>query len=291
MSIYKIKEYNFYNNYNNDVNILCISDLHINKTNLNKIYKIINNINKIKPKYLFIIGDIINSRGIFTDNSMSNIIIDLFKTIKEDIQIYYVYGNHEYYKATKNTKAFETTYNTINKLDNVHFLHNDVIENDDIYISGISLPLDYYENDVPGDEDKDILLKELKSLKKKSKDTKNKPRVLLIHSPICLDDEEIKPYLEEFDTVYTGHMHNGGVPYILDDILKNSTSGFISPYKKLGGKLTRNIYKDKIIINGPISIVKDYHHPINLFFPIHMSIINYKKGDKKLEKKRYYKSM
>lgn len=291
MSIYKIKQYDFYNNYKENINILCIGDLHINKKNINKINKVIDNINIINPKYLFIVGDIINNRRIFKDPNMSNTIINMFKKINDNIQIYYVYGNHEYYEKLKNNDEFSKTYKGINELPNVTFLNNDAIELDDIYICGISLPVKYYEEELPGNEDPKIIYNELSKLNKKLKDTKNKPRVLLVHSPICLDHDKIKPFLETFDTVYTGHMHNGGVPYIFDDILKNSTFGFISPYKKLGGKLTRNIYNNKIIINGAISVVRDSHHIINLFFPIHMSIINYKKGDPKLDKKGYYKSM
>ena len=288
MSICKIKEYSFFDKYDKDISVLCISDLHINETNIKKIYKTIDEVNRINPKYLFILGDIINNRDIFKAKKISKTIIDIFNKIDKNIQVYYVYGNHEYY-GNKYNDEFDKTFNEMNKLSNIHFLSNDVIENDDIYICGISLSEEYYGLEIEGIENPSILNDELIKIKKKMKDDKKKPKVLLLHSPICLIKDENHELIKDFDTVITGHMHNGGVPYILDDISKSSW-GFISPYGKLGGKVARNIYEN-IIINGPISVVKDAKHIINLFFPIHMSIINYKIGEKDLKRKEYYKKI
>ena len=81
----------------------------------------------------------------------------------------------------------------------------------------------------------------------------NKLNVLLMHSPILIGEKTIKKELSKYDIVLSGHMHNGVVPPILDELFDNNI-GIIAPNKKVFPKYARGIIKkDNItVISGGV---------------------------------------
>ena len=284
MSIYKFKEYHLVSDIK--FKAMCVSDIHLNKTSIKRIFKTLEVINTINPDYLFIPGDIIDNRDELKNKNNIKKLIEFFNSINKNIQVIYVYGNHDFDDIDeKNKDIFKETFDEIKKLENIHFVDKDKIYEDErIIVAGVNLPIEYYTCDGLN-EDKQLFINELKNVDKKKFINNKKRRILLIHSPLGFENNETKEYLNLFDTVYTGHMHNGAVPFILDDIFKGN-HGFVSPKKKLITNYARNMMFNKLIINGAITPVSNVHNPITLLYPIHLSLVIYDKDDKK---KEYYK--
>ena len=78
---------------NKDTSISLLSDLHINENDDKRYNKLLNNLDNIKPNYIFILGDLIDN----TD-SPPEVIDKIYKYLtmmSEIATIYYIYGNHE----------------------------------------------------------------------------------------------------------------------------------------------------------------------------------------------------
>lgn len=130
-------------------------------------------------------------------------------------------------------------------------------------------------------EDKEIMLKELKTLQKELIHNlpQNKLKLALIHSPIHLTAPEIKLELAEFDYFLSGHMHNGCVPPILYEFW-NSSRGFIAPNKSIFPENERNTLitkNDKLIVNSPLTMFQNCSGKMQLFnflYPAYITTLN-----------------
>ena len=104
--------------------------------------------------------------------------------------------------------------------------------------------------------------------------------------------QHIYDKLSYFDYFITGHMHNGCIPPIINEIIKGN-KGIISPTKKLFPKNTRNTIttiEDKLLVNGPITTFHERTKILqifNIFYPINMSILEFKKSNKEDLKIKY----
>ena len=123
----------------------------------------------------------------------------------------------------------------------------------------------------------------------------NKYRVLLMHSPVCIKNNEIKNKLSKYDLILCGHMHNGVILPGLDELLKNN-GGLIAPRKGLFPKYARGIIKDKniVVISGGITkIARCVNIPfrwLNIFFPMSINYITITNDKNKVnETFKYYK--
>ena len=75
---------------NKDTSISLLSDLHINENDDKRYNKLLNNLDNIKPNYIFILGDLIEN----TD-SPPEVIEKIYKYLtmmSEIATIYYIYG-------------------------------------------------------------------------------------------------------------------------------------------------------------------------------------------------------
>ena len=147
-------------------------------------------------------------------------------------------------------------------------------------------------------EDKSLMLQELKSLKQTVKSIPNdKLNFLMAHSPTYLKDKEITDELKEFDYFVSGHMHNGLVPPILNEIWKSS-HGIISPSRILLADNCRNTLKfkdDKLIVNGQLTTFHESHgflSKFNFLYPSFITVIDFTKDmeydTNKVYVKRHY---
>ena len=277
------------NNKNlNGKRILLISDIHYynNKDNkkLDKLLKVINNYN---ADYICIPGDIIDNNDI----KDKTYIINWLKELSKNSIVLLSLGNHDIRLKTKNGYRgyIDTEYiNKLNNIDNLYLLNNNCKEFKDIYFYGYSQSFEYYHKNKY--ESSNIMNNELDKYNV-YKDLPNKFNVLLMHSPICLNDKNIKNKLNCYDLILCGHMHNGVVPIIIDDIFKGNR-GIIAPNKKLFPKLARGVYRNKnilIISSGITKIARSagvFLRLFNIFFPIGINVIDFK--DKYMITNKYF---
>lgn len=245
-------DYIYNNKAHKNITIIHISDIHFSKIfNINKFDKIKKEIIKIKPNYVVITGDTIDNPSIIKDKIRIKKLLLFLTDIGDFTKVIISLGNHDIYKQ-EDYRFFKN----LNELKNIYVLNNDIYVDEYIYVSGLTLPNEYYYN-ITGRESKEILLEYLKKQKKLITNLPIKlPKISLIHSPILLTDKDVLEYLSEYDLLLSGHTHNGMVPNFLDKLFKKN-QGIIAPNKKLlpdiaRGRIDNNIKNKKItlIING-----------------------------------------
>lgn len=289
-------------NTKSKINIVQISDLHYSKlVSEKKLLEIIKKIKELKPNYITITGDSIDSVESINNQKDRNIIINFFNELSKIAPIMLSLGNHDFSNYNKKLKYDykKDFWNKINEIPNIHLLNNETFKNDEIEFFGYTQPWEYFIND-KHQEDKEIMINDLKKLKKYLQES-NTPKIGLIHSPANITDENIKEQLKNFDIILCGHMHNGCIPPLIDETWK-SDIGIISANKKLfshncRGKIVLNNEKNtNLIISGALTTFSKcspkLFHPFNLFFPYYINqiiITSDKKEENKKRKYKYYK--
>ena len=240
------------NNTKKDLIIIHLSDIHFNiNTKQKDLDMIYNEVNKIKPDYIMITGDLIDTPEITKNNDKIKELITFLSNMAKISKIMIAIGNHDV--LHQNDYRF---FNKLNDLYNIYVLDNTSYQDEYIYVSGFTLPSEYYYN-INRSENKEVLLNHLENHKELiNKLPRNIPKVALIHSPVRISENESLKILHEYDLILSGHTHNGMVPDILEFLFKGNV-GIISPYKNFfpaiaKGKIERDIDNKKItiIING-----------------------------------------
>lgn len=242
--------------YNNstekDIIIIHLSDIHFNTNTKGKdLDKIINLVDKIRPNYIMITGDLIDYPDITKNTDKIKELVTFLSDIANVAKVMIGIGNHDVLQQ-KDHKFF----NKLNDLYNIYVLNNNSYQDEFIYVAGFTLPNEYYYNINKG-ENKEVLLEYLNNHKDLvNKLPKDKPKILLMHSPVKVSHDDVLKILHEYDLILSGHTHNGMVPDILNFIFKGNV-GIISPYKNFfpevaKGKIEKDINNKKItiIING-----------------------------------------
>ena len=229
------KTYNI--NCNVNSNIVLISDLHyLNKNDITRLNYILDNISKIKPKFICIPGDIIDRSEVNDED----IFIDWLKRLSKIAKVIISIGNHEFY-INKPEKIFglnKDFYSKLSNIENLYLLDNKNIVIDNINFIGITMPIEcFFEKQ-----------NNFSNLLDKLKTDKRYYNILLCHSPINICDEKILKN-KNINLVLCGHMHGGIVPNFLRPIFK--TRGFISPSKTL---FPKNAYGHLKILGTDIII-------------------------------------
>ena len=283
------KDIVYHNKIKRDITIIHIADIHFNKdTKEKRLNQIKEEIYKNNPDYILITGDIIDEPSITKDKYKIKELLLFLTDISNNGKVLISLGNHDIFKSD-DYKFFKN----LNELKNIYVLDNDSYIDESIYISGFTLPTNYYYN-INKEESKEILIEHIKKHKKLTINLPEFiPKVSMIHSPIKLADKEVITILKEYDLLLSGHTHNGMVPKFLEKMFKKN-QGIISPRKKLfpdiaRGKIENNMFNKKItlIINGGITklgaksgkILKNLNFIYNI--DINKIIITSKKG-------RYY---
>lgn len=240
------------NNTKKDIIIIHLSDIHFNiNTKIKDLDMIYNEVKKIKPDYIMITGDLIDTPEITKNNDKIKELITFLSNIAKIAKVMIAIGNHDV--LNKNDYRF---FNKLNDLYNIYVLDNTSYQDEFIYVAGFTLPSEYYYN-INRSENKEVLLNHLDNHKELiSKLPRNIPKVALIHSPVRVSEKDVLKILHEYDLILSGHTHNGMVPDILNFLFKGNI-GIISPYKNFfptiaKGKIERDIDNKKItiIING-----------------------------------------
>ena len=255
MNKIKIQEDVVYNNNAlHDIKIIHIADIHFNiNTKYQKLISLGNKINQENANYVMITGDIIDSGEIIFNKEKIKELISFFKLITKNNKVIVSLGNHDIHSD------YQLFFNDLSKIKNLYILDNREYFDDYIYVSGLTLPSNYYYDKL-NRESVTVLNTHLDKYSNLIKGLpQNKIKIALIHSPIKLTDEKVLNRLSEFDLILSGHTHSGMVPDFLKCLFKGNI-GIISPYKKLfpkiaKGKIIKEIGNKKItiIITGGVT--------------------------------------
>lgn len=241
------KKYNIKGSTN--TNIVLISDVHYyNIDDIKYLNKVLKKIEKLKPQYICIPGDLIDECNIYNEDQLINWLIRLSNIAKTIISI----GNHEYYVSRKKRiYGFnKELFYKIKKLDNIYLLDNESVIFDEINFIGLTLPNDYYYKYGENDSNFYTYIETVKANKKYY-------NILLCHSPINMCNKEVINKLN-VDLILCGHMHGGLMPKIFRPIIKKR--GLVSPLKTL---FPNNVYGNikinntNIIITSGITIISN----------------------------------
>ena len=214
-----------------DITFIHIGDIHYNETTSTKKLEYIKYaIEDAHPDYIFITGDLLDRPKITKNKEKIKLLVSWLNSLGNIAKVFISLGNHDII-LEEDYKFF----NKLNDINNIYVLNNQSYEDKNIFISGFTLPTNYYYN-IEKHEDENALLETLQNnFNLVTNLPKKKYKVALIHSPILLSEKKVVEKLKEYDLILSGHMHNGLIPRILDKIIKNNY-GLISPDKRFFAK-------------------------------------------------------
>ena len=216
--------------------ICVISDIHHIKTCNNKYYdNIFKQIESLKPKYILIPGDIVDSPQIIKTIFISPLILFLKKLASIAVVIISK-GNHEQKKSKTHIKSF---YKKISVIKNIYVLDNNSITFNDYHFIGFCSSLNTHLKKYKKTWNKEFL----KEFKKANLKYSDKKTIMLLHSPEIILNEEVYKQLplEKVDYIICGHMHNGLVPKSFEKLFGNF--GLCGPNYSFLPKYCRGIHK------------------------------------------------
>lgn len=226
------------------IKIALFSDIHFSQKYPKKIFnKILENIQKNKPKYICIPGDIIDDVTVLENKVLVDKLYEFLINLSNIAPVILSYGNHDE-SLIKHRKGeyYNTTefFNKLSELNNVYFLDNKSIILNKINFIGYHPEYNYYETKEQEPLKNIDIIEKLVS--------KEHCNILLCHSPI-----NILKYKLNVKYILSGHMHNGLVPPIFENIGKNK--GLVGPHYTFFPKLSRGVVmkgKTKLIITGGV---------------------------------------
>jgi len=286
----------------NEFKICVLSDIHFSyRVKNRKLNALREKLSTRKPDYIFMPGDIVDSNNMIEKESEEKRLLNWLASLGEIAPVLISEGNHDVYKRTSKEKQkrtgdkWEIYKNTsfikkVNALKNVHYLDNEVFEDDKIYVLGLTLSPKTYcllkaekgimKSSNTG-ENVDEFLNTLDSLKTKITNLpKGKKSFALIHSPASLSDKHIKSKLSEFNYLVSGHMHNGLVMPVVFELWR-SDRGVVSASKKFISKNTRlskKTLKEGLIITGAVTTWHESvgkFHNLNTLYPSYFTTIKF----------------
>ena len=278
--------------------ILNASDIHGDINNLKGIIEIVK---KISIDYILLPGDTID----FLKQPSINEFTDLITTLTKYAKVYAVLGNHEFYndaKVYEKESDIKDTYyyKTINKTKdyNVLFKNETISINDEIDITAINLPVEYYHKFEQKEDFDEFMKKNDRNLNNK------KFNITLCHSPnnLAIKNKLIDDYkiLNDSNLILSGHNHGGITLPIIQDIF-NTHYGCVGPYLRLFQKNAYGIISKEnrslFISNGVTKLsesapFKKLHNISNKIFKPEIDLIileNGKEHNMKLIKRKGYK--
>lgn len=287
----KNKHYLVYDeNIKNPKKIALFADIHYSNTFKEKKFKLIkDNLLCNKPDYICVPGDIIDSTNVLDCYDNQEKFLNFFEEVGKIAPTFISLGSHDFSRLDSN--GWTCNYNKkwfheLNNLDNVHLLHNSKFDCGDITFTGYTANYEYYYNDTKEESSK-LLIDSLNNNTINQDD--DKCNILLFHSPIRIMDKSILKLeaLKNIRLILAGHMHNGMIPPIIDELIDND-KGLIAPNKSLfpdnsRGKVTKFV-DDKIIdmvISSGITKLAECSpsvlHPFNEVYPMGIEYIKIKK--------------
>lgn len=275
----------FYTNKNiKDTKIAIISDIHYYYPHFNlKIFKkIVSQIEKNKPDYTCICGDILD------DAKYEN--LEELKAFLEELaninKVIVILGNHDQKSGNLddwNYHSNEVLEKTLKSVENLHYLNDNTFTENNITFYGFNLSYNHYETE---NESYETFALEADKLKCPLND--NNFNITLFHSPLNIykylkNNSQSK--LNKSNLILSGHTHNGCLPYFFTNKINKlfkTNSSLVAPDRSLFPKYSQGrLYKikDGYIYEGVTKLSKSteiFHH-FNFLFPVHVKFIEIKK--------------
>lgn len=226
-----------------DIKIASLSDIHISDTITNEdIDFMIESINKERPNYICVLGDIIDYPRIIENNINRLKCIKLFVGLSKISPVYIIFGNHDYINYDKNDNYQENYkedfWNEIASLNNVEIINDKRVILKDIIISGYFEKKNIYHN-----KEENAFYDDFSSIDELNINNKTKPKILILHSPEPFENDKNISLVNNYDVILCGHYHNGCVPSFLNKIWFPKNGGIITYSKRLFPKNVRGIKK------------------------------------------------
>jgi len=242
----KARESTFYSDcVSKDIKILSVGDIHLSKNvDLFNVDKLLKLIDSIKPDYIMILGDTIDTPK---ELSYSNRLLELDVLINNCNNIgktFIILGNHDYYYDRENDlMTISPVWYKYQSLINTHLLMDQSYTDDNIFVGGYLQKGNAYFKDGTNREDdlafyndlsnRDILVNNLPS---------DKYKIFLNHSPEPIQSKINQELLKDYNLIITGHYHNGVVPNILEGILSKN-KGLLTPRRYILPSEARGIIR------------------------------------------------
>ena len=240
------KRYTIEGKLEEEVKLVILADVHFySAKNMKKLNKVLKIVEDIKPDYICMPGDLMDTYYVKDEN----LVVEWIKKLSKISKVIISLGNHEFIEGHKTYN--HDLYSKIISIENCFVLDNEAISFDNISFLGITIPGEYYDK-VECQNDK-YIISNLKNINYK----KNKYNIALCHSPIDFYKKSILDKLsfsKSLDLILCGHMHGGITPNILKPILRGR--GFIRPDGKFFGKMCYGIFDNlgpKCIISSGIT--------------------------------------
>lgn len=238
--------------------IAFFSDVHGDFTKLESIIELLK---KLRVSVLLLGGDLIDTNK---DDYRNNEIKELLKEISKTTKIFFSIGNHDLVYFQKDSKGkrsevksedldFWTNLNSIEKT-NIYLPDIPVDSptigkwslSDDIDITSINFPIDYYWNK-ESSFDFDSYLDAINNIAINT----DKFNILLCHSPKnIIRNGQISNYLDylkKYNLILSGHMHGGLVPKFMRH--QDHGGGIVGPYASILPKHSYGVIEDENTIS------------------------------------------
>ena len=255
--------YRFYKPEQREKKIFAISDVHFNERISDSLKAVLRRAEKDEPSLIVITGDLVHDQDALNTTAERARLKTWLEHLGAVAPVCICLGNHDFfYHDQERGRIFSKTSilnEIITDIPNVHLLDNSAYEDDQHYVFGFTLPPTYYGEDTNRCEEKLPILEEQISLVKDqfAKLPAKKTKLFLTHSPVHLNNGAVKDILAPFDFVLAGHMHNGVVPPLFQDVWRGKTS-FITPSKQFLKDMNSRIglHGDKLISLGAITTIQ-----------------------------------
>ena len=314
---FKIKNIKLYNPHITTMKLAHISDIHFSRLiSDQKLEAILHELKQNQPDYIMVTGDNVDHNNVLENQDHKNRFLEFHKQLANLAPTFEIFGSHDFsYHQSQNPHWFyqwnEEWLGELDKFENLYIMRDQIITGEEFRIIGFNHPWNYYHVKDTRIEDKYALIQDLNN---NFPNTEKNPyfpvikddkcNILLAHSPIFILDPEVQQnthILKHMDMIMTGHMHNGMIPPILDELITNS-KGLFAPNKSLFPNNTRGIipYKQptgkitNLCISGGITKLQETAptilHPFKNIYPMSLDFYHLSKLHQKApQQKAYYK--
>lgn len=203
-----------------------------------------------KINYVFFLGDLINSLDVLDDARLATELKTLLNDLTEATSVVMVTGNHDmsYYTAgaTRGAMCPEKWYQWVRMLaqnERIHVLDaalgdsNAVLDDGVMRVLGLSLPEVCYPTVVDeGRSSVEAFREYAERVLPELTKVPGREYYLLLHNPQFLTRVKLDAQV----AVLAGHMHNGLVPPVLDELTRFTSRGIVAPghYVRKGHKMS-----------------------------------------------------
>lgn len=266
--------------------IYVATDIHYESGRPLELLNIIFQAQRTHPDSIIIAGDTINYLEDIKSEMDRSELYNFFQMLSSIAPVYVCLGNHDQMhkdrkfnpdKAPAEQKFYLDFLRSIPKITVVH--DRKVKLKKGLNLIGLTLPRDAYQRPgstgtpEPPEKLAEYLRKHQALLKRKGKET----NLLFVHSPRRFT-KEILDGLDGIDYVISGHMHQGCIPFGLDEKLPG-TLGLVAPgYAPLPRRARHTYpkYSDKLIVLPAYKSFAGWHRIFNPFFKESHTILDLK---------------